>query len=223
MWVAFAFTKATHIFSAKNTCELDIVLIRAVNILTTNELTMLWTTGPRWVCECASCFQSNKCLLVVTYLAGTQCWNDIVSMLYAWWVVIIVARKVYRPLEVIFIAFISLLPCNIGFFIVDFIISVLEFFTKIWKNIDLNSDITKWWIIMSTDYLYLIKIYTVCNLSLFWLIPICIRGLSLNPFLLNPDIPCLCKQCRSRSVGFWTDLDLHCLPLSMWIYSNKPD
>ena len=21
--------------------------------------------------------------------------------------------------------------------------------------------------------------------------------------LLNPDIPCLCKQCRSRSVGFW--------------------
>ena len=21
--------------------------------------------------------------------------------------------------------------------------------------------------------------------------------------LLNPDIPCLCRQCRSRSVGFW--------------------
>ena len=21
--------------------------------------------------------------------------------------------------------------------------------------------------------------------------------------LLNPDIPCLCKQCKSRSVGFW--------------------
>ena len=49
MWVAFAFAKATHIFS-KSTCELDIVHIRTVNILTTNELvklTMLWTTGLR--------------------------------------------------------------------------------------------------------------------------------------------------------------------------------
>ena len=39
MWVAFQ----------QNTCELDAVLTRAVNILTTNELvklTMLWTTGP---------------------------------------------------------------------------------------------------------------------------------------------------------------------------------
>ena len=37
----------SHFFS-KNTCELDIVLTRAVNILTTNELvklTALWTTG----------------------------------------------------------------------------------------------------------------------------------------------------------------------------------
>ena len=25
----------------------------------------------------------------------------------------------------------------------------------------------------------------------------------LTLFLLSPDIPCLCKQCRSRSVGFW--------------------
>ena len=40
----------SHFFS-KNTCELDIVLTRTVNILTTNELVklmMLWTTGPRW-------------------------------------------------------------------------------------------------------------------------------------------------------------------------------
>ena len=32
------------------------------------------------------------------------------------------------------------------------------------------------------------------------------RALRLNSstlVLLNPDIPCLCKQCRSRSVGFW--------------------
>ena len=38
----------SHFFS-KNSCEFDIVLIRTVNILTTNELiklTMFWTTGP---------------------------------------------------------------------------------------------------------------------------------------------------------------------------------
>ena len=37
-------------FFSKNTCELNIVLTRPVNILTTNELvklTTLWTTGPR--------------------------------------------------------------------------------------------------------------------------------------------------------------------------------
>ena len=39
----------SHFFS-KNTCELDIVLTRTVNILTTNELvklSTLCTTGPR--------------------------------------------------------------------------------------------------------------------------------------------------------------------------------
>ena len=41
MWVAFAFAKATHIFFSKNTCELDIVLTRTVNNLTTNELVKL--------------------------------------------------------------------------------------------------------------------------------------------------------------------------------------
>ena len=49
MWVAFAFAKATHIFLQQNTWELDIVLTRTVNILTSDELvklTMLWTTGP---------------------------------------------------------------------------------------------------------------------------------------------------------------------------------
>ena len=28
----------------------------------------------------------------------------------------------------------------------------------------------------------------------------------LTLVLLNPDMPCLCKQCRSRSVGFWSHL-----------------
>ena len=38
MWVAFVFAKVTQICFSKNTCELDIVLTRTVNILTTNEL-----------------------------------------------------------------------------------------------------------------------------------------------------------------------------------------
>ena len=44
-----SFCTLTHIFFSKNTCELDIVLTRTVNILITNEiikLTMLWTTEP---------------------------------------------------------------------------------------------------------------------------------------------------------------------------------
>ena len=41
MWFAFTFAKATHIFQQKNTCELDIVLTRTVNILTTNKLVKL--------------------------------------------------------------------------------------------------------------------------------------------------------------------------------------
>ena len=45
----------------------------------------------------------------------------------------------------------------------------------------------------------------------------------LKLVLLNQDMPCLCKQCRSRSVGFWTDLDLHCLPFSIWICINNLD
>ena len=43
---------------------------------------------------------------------------------------------------------------------------------------------------------------------------------TLTVVLLNPDMPCICKQCRSRSVGFWRSqlyLDLHCLSLSMYI------
>ena len=51
MWVAFAFAKATHIFLSNNACELDIVLTRTVNVLTTNKLVrlrMLWTIGPRF-------------------------------------------------------------------------------------------------------------------------------------------------------------------------------
>ena len=31
----------------------------------------------------------------------------------------------------------------------------------------------------------------------------CIMDFGLTLVLLNPDMSCLCKQCRSRSVGFW--------------------
>ena len=43
--------------------------------------------------------------------------------------------------------------------------------------------------------------------------------ININPSLAEHDMPCLSKQCRSRSVGFFvtkpTDLDLHCLPFSI--------
>ena len=58
------------------------------------------------------------------------------------------------------------------------------------------------------------------RLSLAFPVKICLRRM-LTLVLLNPDIPCLCKQCRSRSVA--TDLDLHCLSLSMWININILD
>ena len=41
MCVAFVFAKATNIFFSKNTCELDIVLTKTVNILTTDEFVKL--------------------------------------------------------------------------------------------------------------------------------------------------------------------------------------
>ena len=39
----------------------------------------------------------------------------------------------------------------------------------------------------------------------------------LTLVLLNPDIPCLCKKCRSRSVSLKKpiDLDLHCSPVAV--------
>ena len=48
---SFCICKSYSHFFSKNICELDIALIRIVNILTTNklvQLTMLWTTGP-WI------------------------------------------------------------------------------------------------------------------------------------------------------------------------------
>ena len=53
---SFCICKSYSHFFSKNICELDIVLARTVNILTTIklvELTMLWTTGPR-------CFDITK-------------------------------------------------------------------------------------------------------------------------------------------------------------------
>ena len=52
------------------------------------------------------------------------------------------------------------------------------------------------------------------------------NNLLINPCPSEPGIACLCKQCWSRSVGFWllkkpTDLDLHWLSLSIWICMNN--
>ena len=44
---------------------------------------------------------------------------------------------------------------------------------------------------------------------------------ALTLVVLSPDIYCLCKQCRSRSVKKPTDLDLQCLPFSIWICMNN--
>ena len=46
----FLLKKYSHFFS-KNTCELDIVLTRTVNINELVKLTTLWTTGPRCTLE----------------------------------------------------------------------------------------------------------------------------------------------------------------------------
>ena len=60
------FCSYSHFFS-KNNCELDTVLARTINILTTNEfvkLTMLWTTGPWSFChDCFSKQEGHKRLL----------------------------------------------------------------------------------------------------------------------------------------------------------------
>ena len=50
----------------------------------------------------------------------------------------------------------------------------------------------------------------------------------LTQVLLSLNMPCLCKQCRSRSVGFWRSqliwiCSLHCLLLSVWICINNLD
>ena len=56
---SFCICKSYSHFFSKNTCELDIVFTRTVNILTTNELvklTVLWITGP-WLIVTPSVIQ----------------------------------------------------------------------------------------------------------------------------------------------------------------------
>ena len=53
-----SFCKSYSHFFSKNTCELDVVLTRTVNNVTTNELvklTMLRTTGPRFLPKSIHC------------------------------------------------------------------------------------------------------------------------------------------------------------------------
>ena len=76
---SFCICKSYSHFFSKNTCELDILLTRAVNILTTNELvklTMLWTTGPwslavwdnkSWITTSSSGTVIKYCTLTYNY------------------------------------------------------------------------------------------------------------------------------------------------------------
>ena len=82
----FCICKSYSHFFSKNTCELNILLTRTVNILTTNELvklTMLWTTGPwlgkrwggrvLWLVVCVLSF--TVCLLfLLVSLVGYVLW-----------------------------------------------------------------------------------------------------------------------------------------------------
>ena len=82
-------------------------------------------------------------------------------------------------------------------------------------DVSLNKSSNKGWhivkleiIIMGWDckmhiliWIFIIHIYIMTPFSEPTDIHICLNTLTL--VLLSPDIPCLCKQCRSRSVGFW--------------------
>ena len=81
--------------------------------------------------------------------------------------------------------------------------------------------ICHWYSLCITWVIYACKL--VCSDAVYHLYPSYSDTLTL--VLLNLDISCLSKQCRSRSVGLKkpTDLDLHFLPLSIWIYSHNLD
>ena len=69
--VAFAFANLQKLltFFSKNTCDLDVVLTRTVNGLTTNKLlklTMLWTAGP---CLFSVCLQLFVISLSVCFIS----------------------------------------------------------------------------------------------------------------------------------------------------------
>ena len=55
-----------------------------------------------------------------------------------------------------------------------------------------------WWL-----FFFFLKLLSIKDTFDFSNYPLEYVILVLTLVLLNPDIPCLCKQCRSRSVGFW--------------------
>ena len=75
---------------------------------------------------------------------------------------------------------------------------------------------------------YFDKIWTkLHDLSRSFILDIFFTSLALTGtlVLLSVDLPCLCKQCRSRLVGFWRSLLIwFCiLSFSMWICINNLD
>ena len=85
MWVALLHLQKLLTFFSKNTCELDIVLTRTVNILTTNKLTeqmVLWITGP-WYFSYYS-IQTFVVVLIRSALHWDPCLEFLVLWDYEW-------------------------------------------------------------------------------------------------------------------------------------------
>ena len=161
-------------FCWKNTCELDIVIIRTVYILTTNKLIklmMLWTTGPR-------------------FWAYTEWWNS-VGYFNALCPLSFQSRYRDKILRFIFPEMAHFpKKCTDNFFF----ISPWKHSCWVTHNICFHGEMRKiivWIFLLSASCRFINK----CKPHL--------KNLNLTLVLLNPDIPCLCKQCRSRSVGFW--------------------
>ena len=84
----------------------------------------------------------------------------------------------------------------------------IYFFLKSANQICRSTDILKYFreslgIRDNESRLYIVLSDYCFNCNLSFLFPGSPFPLHLTLVLLNPDIPCLCKQCRSRSVGFW--------------------
>ena len=91
-------------------------------------------------------------------------------------------------------------------------------------NLDMSTDVNRGFIQKSKTELqtvlslksHLIWIYTVCTYR-YLFCSARLKGLTL--VLLSPDMSCLCKQCRSRSVGFFRSQLIWICTVCHWVYA----